>query len=63
MSADNRGLVILALLCTPGLVAAMTADPTVRLPGYRRNLLAAEARNNGVEIPAALVAQLQRLAE
>lgn len=45
------------------LIAAMTADPGVRLPGYRRNALAARARSEGVTIPAALHEQLQRLAQ
>ena len=45
------------------LIAAMTADPGVRLPGYRRNALAARARSEGVTIPAALHEQWQRLAE
>jgi (2R)-3-sulfolactate dehydrogenase (NADP+) len=44
------------------LVAAMSADPGVRLPGYRRNALAAKSAREGVEIPAALLAQLERLA-
>jgi (2R)-3-sulfolactate dehydrogenase (NADP+) len=45
------------------LIAAMTADAGVRLPGYRRNALAARAGREGVEIPAALHGQLLRLAE
>jgi (2R)-3-sulfolactate dehydrogenase (NADP+) len=44
------------------LVAAMTADAGVRLPGYRRNALAERAQREGVEIPAALHETLQRLA-
>lgn len=45
------------------LIAAMAADAGVRLPGYRRDALAARSQRDGVEIPAALHAQLQRLAE
>jgi (2R)-3-sulfolactate dehydrogenase (NADP+) len=45
------------------LIAAMSADAGVRLPGYRRDALAARSRRDGVQIPAALHAQLQRLAE
>lgn len=44
------------------LVAAMLADPGVRLPGERRRALAAAAVVNGVEIPTALAAELTRLA-
>jgi len=45
------------------LIAEMTKDPGVRLPGRRRDELAARAMRDGVEIPAALVAQMRRLAE
>jgi (2R)-3-sulfolactate dehydrogenase (NADP+) len=45
------------------LITAMTAEPGVRLPGYRRNALADEAGRTGVQIPDALHAQLARLAE
>ena len=44
------------------LIAAMTADAGVRLPGARRDALAAKAQRDGVEIPAALHEQLQGLA-
>jgi (2R)-3-sulfolactate dehydrogenase (NADP+) len=44
------------------LVAAMTEEPTVRLPGQRRNELAAKAASDGVEIPSALQRQLDELA-
>jgi (2R)-3-sulfolactate dehydrogenase (NADP+) len=43
------------------LVTEMVKDPGVRLPGHRRDELAARALREGVEIPAALVAQLQAL--
>jgi (2R)-3-sulfolactate dehydrogenase (NADP+) len=44
------------------LIAAMMQDPGVRLPGYRRNALAAKAKANGVEIPQALADRLAQLA-
>jgi (2R)-3-sulfolactate dehydrogenase (NADP+) len=44
------------------LVAAMLADPGVRLPGHRRAALAEEAARNGVAIPDALAAELARRA-
>jgi (2R)-3-sulfolactate dehydrogenase (NADP+) len=44
------------------LVAEMEKDPGVRLPGTRRRTLAAAAEARGVEIPAALLAQLTHLA-
>ncbi len=44
------------------LIAEIEKDPGVRLPGARRRLLAAAAHAHGVEIPPALVAQLERLA-
>ena len=44
------------------LVAAMLEDPGVRLPGTRRQALADQAQVTGVEIPAALAADLARLA-
>ncbi len=44
------------------LVAAMLAEEGVRLPGYRRSGLAEGAARDGVEIPAALLADLERLA-
>jgi (2R)-3-sulfolactate dehydrogenase (NADP+) len=44
------------------LVAAMLAEDSVRLPGVRRAALADNAREVGVDIPDALMADLQRLA-
>lgn len=44
------------------LVAAMLADADVRLPGQRRQALASSAAADGIEIPAALLAQLEALA-
>ena len=44
------------------LIAAMSADPGVRLPGQRREVLAGEAAKDGVEIPSALYRQLLELA-
>ena len=44
------------------LIAAMTEDPAVRLPGERRYALAAKAAKEGVGIPAALHRQLIELA-
>jgi (2R)-3-sulfolactate dehydrogenase (NADP+) len=44
------------------LIAAMLADDGVRLPGYRRGAIAKSAQHDGVEIPDALMADLQRLA-
>lgn len=44
------------------LVAAMLAEEGVRLPGYRRAALAGDAASAGVEIPATLLADLERLA-
>jgi (2R)-3-sulfolactate dehydrogenase (NADP+) len=41
------------------LIEMMLEDEDVRLPGYRRESLARTARNEGVEIPDALIAQLQ----
>jgi (2R)-3-sulfolactate dehydrogenase (NADP+) len=40
------------------LIAAICADPAVRLPGDRRHALATAAAKDGVEIPAALLRQL-----
>jgi (2R)-3-sulfolactate dehydrogenase (NADP+) len=45
------------------LIAAMTEDPSVRLPGYRRYALAARAAKEGIAIPAALHRQLTELAK
>jgi (2R)-3-sulfolactate dehydrogenase (NADP+) len=44
------------------LIAAMTEDPGVRLPGERRHALAIKAAKDGVEIPAPLYLQLIELA-
>ena len=44
------------------LLLEITKEPGVRLPGERRNALAAKAAAEGVEIPAALLLQLQQLA-
>jgi (2R)-3-sulfolactate dehydrogenase (NADP+) len=44
------------------LVAAMLEDPGVRLPGERRQALAASAQATGVALSDSLLAQLQRLA-
>jgi len=44
------------------LVAAMLEQPGVRLPGQRRDALAAAAARDGLEIPPALHAQLAALA-
>lgn len=44
------------------LVAAMLADADVRLPGQRRQALASDAAGHGIEIPAALLEQLEALA-
>ncbi len=44
------------------LVAAMLADDSVRLPGARRQQLLSKAQSGGVEVPAAMLAQLQSLA-
>ncbi|SMG59132.1 Ldh family oxidoreductase [Paraburkholderia susongensis] len=41
------------------LIEMMLLDDDVRLPGYRRERLAATASDEGVEIPDALVAQLE----
>ena len=44
------------------LVAAMVADPEVRLPGERRQRLAEESMREGITIAAPLYAQLKSLA-
>ena len=44
------------------LIAEMTKDASVRLPGARRNALAARARTSGIELAPALAAELTRLA-
>ena len=45
------------------LLCEMAKEPGVRLPGERRNALAAKAVVEGIEIPAALLAQLHDLAQ
>lgn len=45
------------------LLAAMQADPGVRLPGSRRAGLAATAAAGGIEVPAPLLARLRALAQ
>ncbi len=44
------------------LVAEMTRDPGVRLPGARRDALSRRAQTDGVEIPQALADKLRLLA-
>jgi (2R)-3-sulfolactate dehydrogenase (NADP+) len=44
------------------LVEAMLEDPDVRLPGQRRLALARQAEAEGIEVPAALLEQLEALA-
>lgn len=44
------------------LVAEMQRDPGVRMPGERRDALASRAARDGVEVPPALLAQLEKLA-
>jgi (2R)-3-sulfolactate dehydrogenase (NADP+) len=44
------------------LIGEMIRDPGVRLPGERRRVLAERAAASGIEIPAALAAELARLA-
>ena len=44
------------------LLAEMTKEPGVRLPGERRLAIAGAAKTHGVDIPRALFAQLQQLA-
>ncbi len=44
------------------LVATMLLDPGVRLPGYRRAKLEQQARDGGIEVPQALLDQLEALA-
>jgi (2R)-3-sulfolactate dehydrogenase (NADP+) len=44
------------------LIAAMTEDEGVRLPGARRDAIAAKAAADGVDVPQPLVDQLERLA-
>ena len=45
------------------LIGAMLAEEGVRLPGSRRRDLAAAAARDGVAVPAALLAQLEALAQ
>lgn len=45
------------------LVSAMLVDPDVRLPGQRREALAQKAQAEGIEVPQALIDQLQALAK
>jgi (2R)-3-sulfolactate dehydrogenase (NADP+) len=40
----------------------MLLDPDLRLPGSRRDTLEQQARDGGVELPPALLDQLQALA-
>lgn len=44
------------------LVTMMLRDPEVRLPGYRRLELARQAHASGIEVPDALLRQLETLA-
>ena len=44
------------------LVAAMLAEEGVRLPGVRRAAIADVSASEGVDIPASLMADLERLA-
>ena len=44
------------------LIAEMSSDPGVRLPGDRRRALVAKAAESGVDVPEALLAQLRQLA-
>jgi (2R)-3-sulfolactate dehydrogenase (NADP+) len=45
------------------LIGAMLGDPEVRLPGERRFKLAQQAATEGIEVPAALLEQLESLAK
>ncbi len=44
------------------LIEAMVADAGVRLPGARRDALAAAAKKDGIEIPQTLADELAQLA-
>jgi len=44
------------------LIAAMTEDPAVRLPGDRRRRNAAKSRADGVDVPAELMTRIRALA-
>jgi (2R)-3-sulfolactate dehydrogenase (NADP+) len=43
------------------LIAAMTADPDVRLPGERRRRNAQRSRRDGLDVPAELLARIREL--
>jgi LDH2 family malate/lactate/ureidoglycolate dehydrogenase len=43
------------------IVAAMLADPGVRLPGARRFACEKTARSRGIEVPEELLAQIEKL--
>ena len=45
------------------LIAMMLQDSEVRLPGYRRGVLAQRAGGEGIELAAAVVSQLEALAQ
>ena len=45
------------------LIVEMEKDPGVRLPGARRRALAAAAEARGVDVPSALLAQIEQIAE
>jgi (2R)-3-sulfolactate dehydrogenase (NADP+) len=47
---------------TETLIAQMLADDGVRLPGYRRDTLAAKAARDGIDIPQAIADDLRRRA-
>ena len=44
------------------LIAAMSEEPAVRLPGARRHAFYLEAERNGLDVPAALWRELEQLA-
>jgi (2R)-3-sulfolactate dehydrogenase (NADP+) len=44
------------------VIAAMCADPEVRLPGARRFAAQKKARSQGIEVPDELIARIERLA-
>jgi (2R)-3-sulfolactate dehydrogenase (NADP+) len=44
------------------VVAAMQADPEVRLPGARRFAAEGSSKKNGIEVPDDLLAQIGKLA-
>jgi (2R)-3-sulfolactate dehydrogenase (NADP+) len=45
------------------LVELMLMDDGVRLPGYRRHALAEDAAREGIDVPQALIAQLEALCQ